>query len=164
MTLRDRSSIKVFCGSRGSCVKSDKLPPVSQLHRGHVFEKQSSGLALHSLSFMLNVRYSYGQRSVSEPTFHPYFCTFSESLHIQTNGAVPPVVVRGSVAVQPVDRDVLFKMPEPDHWITSLEHQIPQITCSFLWSHKRLYPHMQCSPRPVNTFYFIMHIIGGYNL
>ena len=41
------------------------------------FEKQSSGLALHSLSFMLNVRYSYGHKSVSEPLFRLYFSTTS---------------------------------------------------------------------------------------
>lgn len=38
MTLRDKSSIKVFCGSRGSSVSSDELPPVSQLHRGQVLK------------------------------------------------------------------------------------------------------------------------------
>lgn len=47
-----------------------------------------------------------GKKIVLQP-FRPYFCTFSEGLRVPITGAVPPVVVGGSLAVKPIVQEVL---------------------------------------------------------
>lgn len=51
-------------------------------------------------SFMLQERYWQSLLSGTLRSFHPYFSTFSVSFRIQTNVAVPPVVMGGQCSQQ----------------------------------------------------------------